>query len=68
MNGTPFRFRIPGDGVIDWPAFVSTLDELGYTGGVAIEHEDDRYAGARFDEGPLRGLEVLRPLVRPSVR
>ncbi|HEX8832737.1 MAG TPA: sugar phosphate isomerase/epimerase family protein [Abditibacteriaceae bacterium] len=63
---SPFRFRIPGYGGIDWTRFVATLDEIGYTGGVAIEHEDPIYSGDRFDEGLQRGHHVLFPLVHPG--
>jgi len=66
VNGDYFRFRIPGYGEIDWTAFLSTLDEIGYTGGVAIEHEDPIYSGARFDEGLRRGWQTLYPLIHPA--
>ena len=68
VNGHAFRFRIPGYGEINWPAFISALDEIGYDGGVAIEHEDPVYSGDRFDEGLMRGFQVLDPLVRPGMR
>jgi sugar phosphate isomerase/epimerase len=65
VNGDYFRFRIPGYGAIDWAAFISALDEIGYAGGVAIEHEDPIYSGERFDEGLERGWQVLHPLIHP---
>jgi len=68
VNGNYFRFRIPGYGAINWPAFISTLDEIDYDGGIAIEHEDPIYSGARFDEGLVRGFQVLSPLVHPRSR
>lgn len=64
VNAKNFRFRIPGYGRINWAEFVGALDEIGYTGGVAIEHEDPVYARERFDEGLVRGLQVLGPLVK----
>jgi sugar phosphate isomerase/epimerase len=64
INADNFRFRIPGYGGIHWPAFISALDEIGYRGGVAIEHEDPVYSGDRFDEGLVRGRETLHPLVK----
>jgi sugar phosphate isomerase/epimerase len=67
VNGDYFRFRIPGYGEINWPQFISALGEIGYDGGVAIEHEDPVYSGERFDEGLVRGWQVLYPLVHPSV-
>ncbi|MBC8075633.1 MAG: sugar phosphate isomerase/epimerase, partial [Chloroflexales bacterium] len=66
INDTSFRFRIPGYGGIDWTTFIAALDEIGYSGGVAIEHEDPIYSGARFDEGLTRGWQTLFPLIHPS--
>jgi sugar phosphate isomerase/epimerase len=65
INGDFFRFRIPGYGEINWAVFISTLDEIGYSGGVAIEHEDPIYSGVRFDEGLIRGWQTLHPLIMP---
>jgi sugar phosphate isomerase/epimerase len=67
INGDYFRFRIPGYGEINWPQFISTLDEIGYTGNMAIEHEDPIYCDERFDEGLVRGWQVLNPLLHPHV-
>ena len=70
VNGDYFRFRIPGYGEIDWPEFISALDEIGYDGGVAIEHEDMIYGwlkgGEKFDEGLTRGHQVLHPVIHPG--
>jgi sugar phosphate isomerase/epimerase len=66
VNGHYYRFRIPGYGEINWTGFISTLNEIGYDGGVAIEHEDEVYSGDRFDEGLVRGHQVLRPLIHPG--
>lgn len=65
VNGDTFRFRIPGYGAIDWTEFISALDEIGYSGGVAVEHEDALYLGDRFDEGLARSRHVLHPLIHP---
>ena len=64
INADNFRFRIPGYGEISWPQFISALDEIGYRGGIAIEHEDPVYSKDRFDEGLVRGLQTLQPLVK----
>lgn len=64
VNGDYFRFRIPGYGEINWAQFISGLDEIGYTGGVAIEHEDMIYWNDRFDEGLVRGWQTLNPLIK----
>lgn len=68
VNGDAYRFRIPGYGDINWTAFISTLNEIGYAGGVAIEHEDSVYWGDKFDEGLVRGWQVLHPLIHPQTR
>ena len=68
VNGDYFRFRIPGYGEINWPRLISALDEIGYTGDVAIEHEDPIYQNERFDEGLDRGWQVLHPLIHPQSR
>ncbi|GLV57973.1 hypothetical protein KDH_48070 [Dictyobacter sp. S3.2.2.5] len=68
VNGDYFRFRIPGYGEINWPQFISALDEIGYTGDIAIEHEDPVYWNDKFDEGLDRGWHVLNPLIHPQER
>jgi sugar phosphate isomerase/epimerase len=35
-----WRYRIPGQGRIDWPAFFTVLLEAQFRGGIAVEHED----------------------------
>ncbi|HEX4207494.1 MAG TPA: sugar phosphate isomerase/epimerase family protein [Ktedonobacteraceae bacterium] len=68
VNGDYFRFRIPGYGEINWTQFITALDEIGYSGDVAIEHEDPVYWDDRFDEGLDRGWQVLNPLIHPQER
>lgn len=70
VNGPNYRFRIPGYGEINWTGFITALNEYGYDGGVAIEHEDEIYGwhtgGELFDEGLVRGWQVLNPLIHPT--
>jgi sugar phosphate isomerase/epimerase len=47
LNGW-WRARTPGWGDVDWPAFITALIEVGYTGNIDIEHEDDVFAAAQF--------------------
>jgi sugar phosphate isomerase/epimerase len=61
-----WRYRIPGYGQINWAEYIAALIEIGYDGGVAIEHEDPVFAGDRFEEGLVRGFHVLNPLVNPA--
>ena len=35
-----WRYRIPGQGLIDWPKFITVLLQAGFRGGLAVEHED----------------------------
>ncbi|MBN1343271.1 MAG: sugar phosphate isomerase/epimerase [Phycisphaerae bacterium] len=58
-----WRFRVPGWGEINWMKFISALQDVGYDGGIAIEHEDGVYSGDRFDEGLQLGYNTLAPLL-----
>lgn len=55
--------RLPGAGVIDWPAFVATLRATGFDGPVCIEVEDDTYGQTL--EGRLRALSDGRKFLAP---
>ena len=46
-----WRYRIPGQGTINWPAFITVLLQIGFRGGMAVEHEDDFWDG---DENPAQ--------------
>ncbi len=35
-----WRYRIPGQGLIDWPKFITVLLQAKFQGGAAVEHED----------------------------
>ena len=48
-----WRYRIPGQGLIDWPKFITVLLQAGFRGGIAVEHEDDFW-----DEKPSTGIEL----------
>jgi sugar phosphate isomerase/epimerase len=58
-----WRFRVPGWGEINWTRFISALQDVGYSGGIAIEHEDPIYSGQRFEEGLQLGYNTLAPLL-----
>ncbi len=66
-----WRYRIPGNGSIDWPAFFTVLEERGYTGAMNIEHEDDLYGAMPptpdftedYKSGFRVGLRYLRNYV-----
>lgn len=69
-----WRFRIPGEGSVDWKGFFSVLAEARYTGAMNIENEDPFFgpsydASGNFTESFKRGFEVghafLKTLVPP---
>jgi sugar phosphate isomerase/epimerase len=68
-----WRFRVPGNGSVDWKAFFAVLAEAGYTGAMNIENEDEFYYPAYnqgdFTEQYKRGFRVaheyLKTLVPP---
>ena len=57
-----FRYRIPGQGQIDWPKFFTVLQDVGYAGAMNIEHEDDTYrpgyVGDDINDGYKTGFQV----------
>lgn len=56
-----WRFRAPGWGEVDWPAFITALVEVGYEGNLDIEHEDEVFAAAALSriEGEADIVEML---------
>ncbi len=66
-----YRYRIPGSGQMDWPAFFTVLQDAGYSGAMNIEHEDQVYGdpnrGNVFSEpyktGFRMGYRYLRQYV-----
>ena len=36
-----WRYRIPGQGIVKWTAFLTVLLQIGFNGGIAVEHEDE---------------------------
>jgi len=46
-----WRYRIPGQGLIDWPKFITVLLQAGFRGGMAVEHEDNFWDATRGDQG-----------------
>ena len=35
-----WRYRIPGQGIVNWPELLTVLLEIQFNGGIAVEHED----------------------------
>ncbi|MBM3746774.1 MAG: sugar phosphate isomerase/epimerase [Acidobacteria bacterium] len=70
-NARWWRFRLPGMGAVDWPAFFTVLMEKGYEGPMNIEHEDSFYGfpypGDDFPEEFKAGLRVALRYLRQFV-
>lgn len=47
-----WRYRIPGQGLLDWPKFITVLLQAGFQGGVAVEHEDDFWGVPNTENQP----------------
>lgn len=69
LDRTPWwRFRLPGMGAVDWPAFFTVLMEKGYDGPMNIEHEDRFYGfpfqAQEFPEEYKQGFRVANRYLR----
>src|SRR5229473_2001548 len=66
-----WRFRLPGLGSIDWPAFFTVLQDVGYQGAMSIEHEDPLYdppgGEGDFTEGCKTGFRMARRYLQQYV-
>lgn len=60
-----WRYRVPGRGQVDWLAVIDALDEGGFDGHLAVEHEDPIWGGT--PDRVRRGLEIARDTLRPLV-
>ncbi|MFC8045233.1 sugar phosphate isomerase/epimerase family protein [Nocardia sp. NPDC057353] len=60
-----WRYRVPGRGQLDWNRIVDLLYAAGYTGDIAVEHEDPVWGGTV--EKTLRGMEIAAQTLRPLI-
>jgi sugar phosphate isomerase/epimerase len=58
----PWRYCVPGDGIVDWSRVASRLELHGYHGPIAIELEDFRFAGTleRNQAGVSKAIAHLK--------
>lgn len=47
-----WRYRIPGQGVVNWPEFLTVLLQIQFKGGIAVEHEDPFWDAAQSENLP----------------
>ncbi|MEO7145381.1 MAG: sugar phosphate isomerase/epimerase [Bryobacteraceae bacterium] len=66
-----WRYRLPGLGSIDWAAFFTVFQDMGYTGAMNIEHEDPLYGspnrGADFSDDFKTGFRMAHRYLRQYV-
>ena len=66
-----WRFRVPGYGSMDWKGFFSVLAEVGYSGAMNIENEDEffypPYSERNFTEQYKRGFRVAHEFLKTLV-
>ena len=60
-----WRYRLPGDGLLDWPRFLRQAQDFGFDGTISIEHEDSDFGWPGKDlearkNGERRALKFLR--------
>lgn len=65
-----WRYRLPGDGVLDWSRFLGLAKSFGFDGTISIEHEDSDFGWPRMDliarkVGEQKALTFLRGV--PSI-
>jgi sugar phosphate isomerase/epimerase len=66
-----WRFRVPGNGSVDWKGVFAVLSEAGYAGAMNIENEDQFYYPAydqgNFTEQYKRGFRVAHEFLKTLV-
>ena len=66
-----WRFRVPGQGSVDWKGFFAVLSEAGYKGAMNIENEDQFYYPAyeqgNFTEQYKRGFHMAHTFLKTIV-
>jgi sugar phosphate isomerase/epimerase len=63
-----FTFPLLGEGMVDWPAFLAALDDVGYNGFLTVEFESFTYYRTVLESDPARAaaisMEQLKVLMR----
>lgn len=70
-NARWWRFRVPGQGSVDWKGFFAVLAEAGYSGAMNIENEDQFYypshVDGNFTEQYKRGFRVAHEYLKTMI-
>jgi sugar phosphate isomerase/epimerase len=69
LPGETFTFPLLGEGVVDWPAFLAALDDIGYGGYLSVEFEAFTYYRTVLKSDPAQAarlsMEQCRALLGP---
>ncbi len=63
-HGKDFMFPMLGEGMIDWEAFASALDEVGYTGAFSVEFESFTYYRTVLKSDPAQAAAISMEQIR----
>lgn len=63
-----FVFPLLGEGVVDWKGFITSLDEIGYTGFLSVEFESFIYYARVLGEDPVEAARLSMDQVRRLLR
>ncbi|MBI4419157.1 MAG: sugar phosphate isomerase/epimerase [Ignavibacteriales bacterium] len=63
-----WRYRLPGNGSLDWRRFIGVLREVGYDGVLSLELEDPDWEGSeeKTKAALVQGAEFLSGLIKAS--
>jgi sugar phosphate isomerase/epimerase len=60
-----WRYRVPGRGQLGWNQIIDTLYDAGYTGDIAVEHEDPVWGGTL--DRILHGMDIAARTLQPLI-
>jgi sugar phosphate isomerase/epimerase len=60
-----WRYRVPGRGQLDWNRIIDALYTAGYSGDIAVEHEDPVWGGSL--DKTLQGFQIAAYTLRPLI-
>jgi sugar phosphate isomerase/epimerase len=66
-HGQDFIFPLLGEGVVDWPAFMDALDDVGYDGFLTVEFESFVYYRTVLKNDPARAATISMEQIRALV-
>lgn len=57
-----WRYRLPGEGELDWKLLLYELREINYQGAISLEHEDPLWSGSpdKVRQGLLHAAQYIR--------